>query len=361
MAVAVKNTPESQTRTALTALVPASIVGAAFIIGCAAIVFWGVPYLWDVGIASHLPEGLSFVSYAGLIVVEAVTIAILAFVGMAFTGPAPPRGLRAGVFTMLVGLAVIFLVTISVGRLLDGWYQGALASRIAALLATGMARDEAVASATAALQTWRMIGAAVTAAVGLGLLYWGWTLLSRPKAPDRLRAFEDQGWFSAERLKPMQGQRVRRATMLGIILLVAAGIYSLYSHGTLNTAAKDWVVRIPFTADRYLFLLPDVKYTVPLLIAAAGLWLAFRVVHLPVFADFLIATEAELNKVSWPTRKSVVQDTIVVLTTVLLLTVFLFLVDIGWGALLSWKYVGVIRQSQTPQNTQQLNVEKTPY
>ena len=91
------------------------------------------------------------------------------------------------------------------------------------------------------------------------------------------------------------------------------------------------------------------KFTVPLLLAAAGLWLAFRVVNLPVFADFLIATEAELNKVSWPTRKSVVQDTIVVLMTVFMLTVFLFLVDIGWGWLLSRDVVGVLRQSDTTQ------------
>jgi preprotein translocase SecE subunit len=96
--------------------------------------------------------------------------------------------------------------------------------------------------------------------------------------------------------------------------------------------------------------------------AAAGLWLSFRVVHLPVFADFLIATEAELNKVSWPVRKSVIQDTVVVLTTVLMLTVFLFLVDIGWGWLLSRNVVGVIRQSDNPKTTNQpTNVEKTPY
>src|SRR5206468_9854424 len=117
------------------------------------------------------------------------------------------------------------------------------------------------------------------------------------------------------------------------------------------------------TADRFIFLLPDVKFTVPLLIGAAGLWLAFRVVHLPVFADFLIATEAELNKVSWPTRKSVVQDTIVVLTTVLMLTVFLFVVDLAWGWLLSRPVVGVLRvQPQQPQDQQkQQNVDQTPW
>ena len=32
----------------------------------------------------------------------------------------------------------------------------------------------------------------------------------------------------------------------------------------------------------------------------AGLWIGYRVVNLPSFADFLIAVEAEMNKVSWP-------------------------------------------------------------
>jgi preprotein translocase SecE subunit len=338
MAVAVKNTPESQTRAALGSLIPASLAGAAYVVACAAVVFWGVPYLWQVGINAHMPAGLSFVSYAALIVLEVVAVGILGFLGAALVGPTPVRGLRAGVFFVLAWLIGTGFVTVLAGRVFESWFGGAPA-----------------------------VGIALTAAVALGLLYWGWSLVSKPKAPDWLRGVEDQGWFSSTRLKPAQGQRVRRATMLGIILLVAAGIYSLYTHGTLNTVGitpqdNTWGIKLPFTTA-ILPLLPDVKFTVPLLIAAAGLWLAFRVVHLPVFADFLIATEAELNKVSWPTRRSVVQDTVVVLTTVLLLTVFLFLVDLGWGALLSWPPVGVIKQAnpQTQGANQPANVEKTPY
>ena len=37
-------------------------------------------------------------------------------------------------------------------------------------------------------------------------------------------------------------------------------------------------------------------------LASLGLWVAFRLVNMPAFADFLIAVEAEMNKVSWPTR-----------------------------------------------------------
>src|SRR5262249_19126833 len=78
-------------------------------------------------------------------------------------------------------------------------------------------------------------------------------------------------------------------------------------------------------------LLPHVRFSLLLLLAALALWLAWRVVNVPAFADFLVATEAELNKVSWTTRRRLIQDTIVVLVTVILFTVFLFVVDVAWG------------------------------
>ena len=40
------------------------------------------------------------------------------------------------------------------------------------------------------------------------------------------------------------------------------------------------------------------------LLAVVGLWAAYRVVNLPAFADFLIAVEAEMNKVSWPRERA---------------------------------------------------------
>jgi preprotein translocase SecE subunit len=92
-----------------------------------------------------------------------------------------------------------------------------------------------------------------------------------------------------------------------------------------------------------LTLLPNVKYTLPILLVFASIWLAYRVVNLPVFADFLIATEAELNKVSWTSRSRLFQDTLVVLTTVLLMTIGLLVVDLVWTRVLSWRVVGVLQ------------------
>jgi preprotein translocase SecE subunit len=79
-----------------------------------------------------------------------------------------------------------------------------------------------------------------------------------------------------------------------------------------------------------LTLLPNVKFTLPILLMFLGLWAGWRAVNMPAFADFLIATEAELNKVSWTTAKRLRQDTIVVLTTVVLLTITLLIFDWIW-------------------------------
>ncbi|HBP18379.1 MAG TPA: preprotein translocase subunit SecE [Planctomycetes bacterium] len=48
--------------------------------------------------------------------------------------------------------------------------------------------------------------------------------------------------------------------------------------------------------------------------------------------DFLISTEAEMGKVSWPTRQEVVYNSLVVIITVIILAVYLGLVDFGLAA-----------------------------
>jgi preprotein translocase SecE subunit len=103
---------------------------------------------------------------------------------------------------------------------------------------------------------------------------------------------------------------------------------------------------------RYLNLtfLPSLKYTAPLLLGLLGVWFAWRLVNMPAFGDFLIATEAELNKVSWTTQKRLLQDTVVVLVTVVLLTVFLFFADAGWGMVL--KLIGVVQPPTATAKTE---------
>jgi preprotein translocase SecE subunit len=160
-------------------------------------------------------------------------------------------------------------------------------------------------------------------------------------------ALEEQGWTSSHSYKRTQGLQVRRYTMIGILLFGLTGAWSVYSHQM--TGSGDAAYAVPFT-DLRLPILPAKELVVPLLLTLGTVWLAWRAVNVPPFADFLIATEAEMNKVSWTSRKKLIQDTIVVLVTVVLLTLFLLVIDLFWGWLLStWPIEVLPSKSATPQ------------
>jgi preprotein translocase subunit SecE len=73
---------------------------------------------------------------------------------------------------------------------------------------------------------------------------------------------------------------------------------------------------------------PEVRYYVPLVLLAAGLWASFRIVQMPPFADFLISVEGEMNKVSWPSRGELFRASIVVMAVIFFLAGLLFSYDL---------------------------------
>ena len=80
---------------------------------------------------------------------------------------------------------------------------------------------------------------------------------------------------------------------------------------------------------------------------SSGVWFCFRLVNLPKFADFLIAVEAEMSKVSWPTRAELMRGSVVVIVTLVFLAAMLTVYDSIWQSLLSsWVFVehGVVWQ-----------------
>ena len=60
------------------------------------------------------------------------------------------------------------------------------------------------------------------------------------------------------------------------------------------------------------------------MLAVVGVWAAFRSVNWPAFADFLIAVEAEMNKVSWPLRGELFRSSAVVIFTIFAIGIVLF-------------------------------------
>lgn len=77
------------------------------------------------------------------------------------------------------------------------------------------------------------------------------------------------------------------------------------------------------------------------MLLAIGTWFAFRVVNVPRFADFLIAVEAEMNKVSWPSKAKLYRSSIVVIFVLFALSAVLFGFDIFWKFIFEW--IGVLR------------------
>lgn len=319
-----------------------SAVGALYVaIGGAAVAF-GLPYLWKVGIGEFVTTNLnSFFSFAGLGVLMVVALVGLVLAGVRLSvtlaGGQPPEGTRAGVFTFLAGAVILFLVSIAAGQLLERYLLKTADSRV--------------------------LGLGITAAIAVALLVAAVRYMLKPQFGELVRKFDAQGWFRARFYKPNQGLLVRRLTTLGLLAVIGSGIWSLDTHSSLGPSADvPWKVRVPFlyfdNLPAFAHLLPNVAVLGPILLAAAGLWLSWRAVNFPMFADFLIATEAEMNKVSWTTRKKLVQDTIVVLTTVVLFTVFLLAVDQIWGWVLSRDLLRIVPKARTSDTAKVENLEQ---
>src|SRR3989442_1791629 len=74
-----------------------------------------------------------------------------------------------------------------------------------------------------------------------------------------LISFEGEGWFGTRSYKVNQGRLVRRLTMMGVLLVVGSGVWTMVEHKSLS---GDWRVRLPFTDS---LLEPDMRLVATLL------------------------------------------------------------------------------------------------
>lgn len=146
---------------------------------------------------------------------------------------------------------------------------------------------------------------------------------SKDKAAAPSKA-KERTWLSnlwtTDLYKVSQGRRMRGFTFLALAVLVGVGSWRLREELEPYSLA--------------------VRYGAPLIALALGMWAAYRIIQYPKFAEFLIATEAEMNKVSWISGPDLRRSTQVVMVTVVLLSLYLFAVDWLWTIIL--KLFGVI-------------------
>ena len=114
--------------------------------------------------------------------------------------------------------------------------------------------------------------------------------------------------------KRRQGKITRQVTFAAIAVSIVLGLWQLWDYMHDN--------KVPYLSF------------IPVVLLVLGVWAAFRLVNLPEFADFLIAVEAEMKKVMWPDRGTLIRASIVVLVTIFFLAAVLFMFDLFWRVVL---------------------------
>jgi preprotein translocase subunit SecE len=130
--------------------------------------------------------------------------------------------------------------------------------------------------------------------------------------------------------KRNQGKVTRQVTFAVLAVTLAAGVWRL---SQLLPVWFAGVGEAAMSSTAGGSLAPDVgvlRFLVPGLLLAAGLWFAFRLVNYPPFADFLIAVETEMTKVSWPSADEVVRSSAVVIFLIFALAAILAAYDLFW-------------------------------
>ena len=113
-----------------------------------------------------------------------------------------------------------------------------------------------------------------------------------------------------------QGKYTRLGSAFGISLISAIGCYRLYE----QLSVAEWEL------SRNTVVLIATLVPAGVLVVLAGL--IFWLVNRPSIADFMIAAEGEMKKVSWSSRKEIAVSTFVVIVVVIVMAMFLGAVDI---------------------------------
>ncbi|NBW95988.1 MAG: preprotein translocase subunit SecE [Planctomycetia bacterium] len=125
--------------------------------------------------------------------------------------------------------------------------------------------------------------------------------------------------------KRSQGRVTRQATFAAIAITLAIGVWRLSQLLPLWLADANPLATGAGGADIGVY-----RFLVPGLLLAAGWWLAYRVVNVPRFADFLIAVESEMTKVSWPSAGEVARSSAVIIFLIFALAAILAGYDLFW-------------------------------
>jgi len=120
--------------------------------------------------------------------------------------------------------------------------------------------------------------------------------------------------------KQGQGKYTRGITFLGVMLIVVIGAVVLSEKLSGYVTTRQ----------------PLMRYGIPTALVIGAAFLLFRLLNRPRTADFLIATESEMKKVSWSSKKEIIGSTKVVIVFTFILAAILASADLIFVWLFSW-------------------------
>ncbi|MFP4145207.1 MAG: preprotein translocase subunit SecE [Phycisphaeraceae bacterium] len=124
--------------------------------------------------------------------------------------------------------------------------------------------------------------------------------------------------------KPGQGYWTRTLSAIGAGTIVLAGV------------AWGWT-KMSVISENTIYYQSGMAAAVILVLGGLIYWL----LNNPRVADFMIATEAEMKKVNWPSRREIFGSTVVVIAGTLMLAVLLFLIDLLFAGFFQW--IGILQ------------------
>ena len=130
--------------------------------------------------------------------------------------------------------------------------------------------------------------------------------------------------------KRNQGRIARQVTFAAISLITGMGVYRLRAILEISDTFADLLRKVGLDRSQSMF-----AWAIPIGLLCLAIWLSYRLVNWPKFADFLIAVEAEMNKVYWPSRSVLFRSSMVVLFVIFFLGTLLAVYDTIWKLIFS--------------------------
>jgi preprotein translocase subunit SecE len=137
-----------------------------------------------------------------------------------------------------------------------------------------------------------------------------------------------QGGGLLKQYKQDQGKNTRVGTFIGLGLLIVWGAWVLYNYLKIYEGDEFW----------RLLITRGVPIVFAIVLGSAAWWVAFAN---RASSDFMIATEGEMKKVSWSTKREVIGSTKVVILFTFLFAALLFVVDLAFQT--AFKWIGVLK------------------